>query len=329
MTVYREAVLGLVIVSAILVTAVGTLWLQGASFGGEQQTIEAVFFEAGQIMPGNAVKFRGVEVGRVGEISVEPGGALVRVQLVLQQPVVFPDDPVVVLSLESLFGDWEAEIQPRSGFPYAEFPVPPEANTLPGHALPDISELTVTADRISDNLAVLSERFGIAFSEETARNVASLIDNIEDVTTGLSELVAQQAESFAEVTDGLQLATDEISTAANQVRDTFEDVESLIARPEVDSMIDNLAVVSGNLRTLTEELGGTNDQVRRMAAHADLTFRSAELALAALNSGEGTLGRLLRDSTMAMEFESTLEELSALMEDIRDNPNRYVRLSIF
>jgi hypothetical protein len=32
---------------------------------------------------------------------------------------------------------------------------------------------------------------------------------------------------------------------------------------------------------------------------------------------------------MAAELENTLEELSALLEDIRENPNRYVRLSIF
>lgn len=329
MTGNREAVLGLVIVSAIVLTAAGTLWLQGASFGGERQTIEAVFFEAGQIMPGNAVKFRGVEVGRVGEISVEPGGDLVRVGLILQQPVVMPEDPVIILSLESLFGDWEAEIHPRVGFPYPEFPTPPDANTLPGHALPDISELTVTADRISENLAVLVERFGIAFSDETALNIASLIDNIEGVTTGLSDLVRQQAESFTEVTDGVQTATDEIATAANQVRQTFENVDGLLAGSEIESMLQDLSVASANLRELSQELGGTNDQVRQMAAQADSTFRSAHGALAALNAGEGSLGRLLQDSAMAAELESTLAELSALLEDIRENPNRYVRLSIF
>jgi phospholipid/cholesterol/gamma-HCH transport system substrate-binding protein len=325
----REAVLGFVIVSAIVLTTAGTLWLQGASFGGERQTIEAVFFEAGQIMPGNAVKFRGVEVGRVGDISVEPGGDLVRVGLILQQPVVMPEDPVIILSLESLFGDWEAEIHPRVGYPYPEFPTPPDANTLPGHALPDISELTVTADRISEDLAVLVERFASAFTEETARNIASLIDNIEDVTTGLSDLVAQQAESFTEVTDGVQTATDEIATAANQVRETFEDVAGLLAGSEVESMLQDLSIASANLRELSQELGGTNEQVLQMAAQADSTFRSAQVALAALNSGEGSLGRLLQDSAMAAELENTLEELSALLEDIRENPNRYVRLSIF
>jgi hypothetical protein len=32
---------------------------------------------------------------------------------------------------------------------------------------------------------------------------------------------------------------------------------------------------------------------------------------------------------MAAELENTLTELAALLQDIRENPNRYVRLSIF
>ena len=325
----REALVGIVIVAAIALTTAGTLWLQGARFGQYRETVEAVFFEAGQIAPGNAVKYRGVEVGRVGGITVEPNGALVRIQLQLQQPLALPEDPVVVLSPESLFGDWEAEIQGRDVFPFVEYPVTPDANTLPGYALPDISELTAMADRISENLAVLTERFGIAFSEETAADVASLIANVENVTTGLSELVEQQALSFEEVTDGVQAATDEVASAAEQVRSTFADVSGLIESSDIDSTLANLAVISANTRELSAELGGTNRELREMAVRVDSTFLRLQGVITTLESGDGTLGRLIQDTSMAAELESTLAELANLLEDIRENPNRYVRLSIF
>ena len=325
----RETLVGVVMVSALVLTTVGTLWLQGIRWGQYQQTIEAVFFEAGQIMPGNDVKFRGVEVGRVGDITVEPNGELVRIQLQLQQPLALPDDPVVILSPESVFGDWEAEVQSRNVYPYVEYPVPPDPGTLPGYALPDISQLTATADRISENLAVLSERFGIAFSEETAEDIASLIANIENVTTGLSELVEQQAASFAEVTDGVQTATDEVASAAEQVRSTFSQVTNLLEGADIDSTLENLALISANMGNLSEELGDTNQDIRAMAVRIDSTFHQMQAVVATLESGDGTLGRLLKDTSTALELESTLAELSALIEDIRENPNRYVRLSIF
>jgi len=44
---------------------------------------------------------------------------------------------------------------------------------------------------------------------------------------------------------------------------------------------------------------------------------------------EGSLGRLLSDSVMVTSAEGLFEELNLLVEDIRANPQKYVRLSIF
>ena len=40
--------------------------------------------DVGQLSVGNAVTFRGVPIGRVGDITVEDGGAAVRIQLLLE-----------------------------------------------------------------------------------------------------------------------------------------------------------------------------------------------------------------------------------------------------
>jgi phospholipid/cholesterol/gamma-HCH transport system substrate-binding protein len=325
----RDALVGLVIVAAVVLTVAGTLWLQGARLGESRQELEAVFFQVGQIAPGNGVKLRGVQVGRVSGIAVEPNGQLVRVSLQLQEAVTLPANPVIILSPESFFGDWQAEIYAREDVPYDNFPVPPDASTLPGYALPDMSQLTATAQRIAENLGVLTDRFGIAFSEETARDIASLIDNVENVTTGLSELVEQQANSFAQVTDRVQSAADQIGSAADQVRTTFSDVSALLDRGEIDSTLDDLAAISANLRQLSTDLGGTNQQFRDMTARVDSTFDRVNSVMAKVESGDGTLGRLIQDGDMATDLEDTLSELSALLADIRENPNRYVRLSIF
>lgn len=325
----HEAMVGVVIVGALVLTVAGTLWLQGMRFGQDRQTLEVVVAQAGQIMPGNSVKYRGVDVGRVGEVSVEPGGAFVRIELLLEQPVALPPDPVVILSPESLFGDWEAEIESRTELPYGDYPVPSVPGVLPGYALPDISELTAMADRISTNLAALTDRLGVAFSEETAERIASLIANVEEVTTGLSELVRQQAVSFTEITDGVQAATDEVASAADQIRSTFETADGLLGGGAVDSTLANLAAMSGDLRALSGELGETNAGIRAMAARIDSTFARLESVTATLDAGDGTMGRLLSDTEMAGQLQVLLVELATLLEDIRENPDRYVRISIF
>ncbi len=325
----REALVGVVIVGAIVLTVAGTLWLEGTSFGRAQRDVEAVFEEVGLIRPGNAVKLRGVEVGRVREIAVDPGGQAVRLRFRMDESLALPADAVVILSPESMFGDWQAEIMPRSRYPSVQYAESSESGVLPGYALPDISELTHMADQIAENLSVLTERLAVAFSDETARNIASLIDNVEGVTERLSDLVAQQATSFTNVTDGVQRAVDGIGTAADQARSTFERVDQILAREEVASTLEDLVVISANLRDLSGDLQGTNVEIRQMTARADSAFVRADAIMKRITQGEGILGRLLEDTEMANELQTVVTELTVLLSDIRENPRRYLRLSIF
>ena len=47
----------------------------------------ALVEEAGQLKPGNAVKVRGVEIGRVDQILVEPSGDAIRVVMRITRSV--------------------------------------------------------------------------------------------------------------------------------------------------------------------------------------------------------------------------------------------------
>ncbi|MEX2532130.1 MAG: MlaD family protein [Gemmatimonadota bacterium] len=325
----REALVGVVIVAAVLLTVVGTLWLQGAALRTPAVEMQAVFESVGQIRPGNPVKLRGVQVGRVREIEVTPGGEAVRVRLRVEEGLPLPPDPAIVLSPESMFGDWQAEILSRDRFPSYRFAQPQDPEDLPGYAIPDISQLTATADRLAADIEVLTERVGIAFSEETAENIASLIGNVEDMTERLSDLVSQQAESFTRVTEELEQATQQVGLTASEARETFAILNETLEGDEMRSTLEDLSVIADNFRGLSGELDETNSDVRAMATRIDSTFARVDGLLARAEAGEGSIGRLLHDPTMAAEMEATLAELHLLLEDIRENPRRYLRLSIF
>jgi len=325
----KEALVGVVILASVIVVTFGTLWLQGVTLAATETEITAVFANVGVIRPGNPVKYRGVRVGRVREITVDPGGELVRVVARIQEDTPMPADAVAILAPESLFGDWQLEITPRDRFPEYRYAQPDDPDHLPGYAIPDISQLTATADRISADIEILTERVGIAFSEETARNVASLIDNVEEVTQRLSELVSQQAGAFTDVTGEIQEATQRIGEAAASARMSFDQVGETLSREELARILEDLAVVAENTREFSGDLDETGSELRGMAARADSTFARVNVLLAQVEAGDGTLGRLLQDPAIAMEVEGTLQELQLLLEDIRENPRRYLRLSIF
>ncbi len=329
MTEKRDALVGVVIVVALLVIVGGTLWLEGTAFRGDVVELEAEFNEVGMIRQGNPLKLRGVRIGRVQQVQVLPDGSAVRVSFRMQDGIELPPDAAVILSPESFFGDWQAEIHPRTRFPHASYTEPTEEGVLPGYALPDIMQLTAAADRISDNIAVLTDRVGIAFSDETARNIASLIENVEEVTERLSELVTQQAASFTDVTDDVRRATQGIGDAALEAQVGLARLNSLMARAETGEALEDFAELLENMRVLSASLQDTNTGVQAMTVRVDSTFAALDRVVEMAAAGEGSLGRLLADPTMAAGMEGTLAELQILLQDIRENPRRYLRLSIF
>ena len=69
--------------------------------------------------------------------------------------------------------------------------------------------------------------------------------------------------------------------------------------------------------------------MNRVLARADTTFSGARELVGRVNRGEGALGRLAHDTALYEETAATLSQLRALLEDLRENPNRYFQLSIF
>ena len=325
----RDILVGLVLIGAAAVAVVGTLWLQNYGWGGNERILQARFQEVGQLMEGNDVKFRGVAIGKIRNIEVGPSGDAVLVTMRIQSDVQLPSDPVVILSPESMFGDWQAQISPRSSFPNYTFAEAPEPDVLPGYALPDISQLTAAADQIADNLSTLTDRVEMAFTEETAHNIASAIDNIQLVSQRLGQLVGQQAQTFDDLANRMQASADELGSAARAARGTFQRVDTLLAAGQVDSLLTDSRAAVRSIRTVSDNLAESSQGFQSTLTRADSTFARLDRITGAIDSGQGSLGKLLQDTTVVSRAESALAQLQLLLEDFRQNPKRYVRLSIF
>ena len=333
MTRGREFLVGAVIIVAVVIGVGGTLWLQGRTFG-PIVTVDVLTETVGQLGEGNAVQYRGVRIGYVRTIAVLPDGSGVRVTLVLESEVSLPSDPAVLFATESVFGGWQAEIVSRSTFP--SFPFYPTEGlqggvvpVLGGYALPEISRLTRSAEQISSSIERLTQRLELAFSEETAASVASAIDNIEALTVELREFATSQAEVASSITANADSALDEIELAAGAARRTFEQVEGVVDEAQLDSILANTRVATAGIRDLATELSDPVSGLGSTLERADSAFARLDRIGAQIEAGQGSLGRLFVDSTLAIRAESALEEIDLLLEDLRENPRRYIRLSIF
>ena len=324
----REVLVGLVVVLGLAAGIFGSIWLKGGWNRGQTQ-LRTASASVGQLVPGAMVKFRGVTVGRVEGIEVLPSGEAVMVDMSVLPGLIVPANAAVLLAPESVFGEWQAEILDRSEFGLPAFLDYPEEGVLPGAALPDFSRLTATADQIARNLNTISERIEVAFTEETALNLKNAIDNIGHVSDGLSEIIAQQAERFEDLSDGVNASAQELGAAARAARLSFEKWDSLLTEAGAEEMIADAGASLSNLRNMTDDIGNSLSDLRSAAQQADATFARMESLLIAMEGPDGSLGRLLGDPTLADGAADALTEFRALLADIQKNPRRYLNFSIF
>jgi phospholipid/cholesterol/gamma-HCH transport system substrate-binding protein len=329
MTRRNEVVVGLVVIVGILVIVFGTIWLQGLRLGHEEVAVRARFNEVGQLLTGSSVKFRGVPIGRVSNISLEPGGAAVIVTMSVSGDVRLPDDRVVILAPESMFGDWQAEIVSRSQFRFYDYAESRDPNVLPGYALPDMSRLTAVADQIARNLATISDRFELAFTEETALNIREAIENIQEVSEQLTGLVGSQQAAIEEVARNLEQTSEAAGQAALTMQRAFAEIETAIGGGRLTGIMQNVESATARTDTLMAVLAAASQDLRVTAARADTTFRHIGGIASAMERGEGTLGMLLRDTALYHNLVEMNVEVQALLSDIRQNPRRYINLRIF
>jgi phospholipid/cholesterol/gamma-HCH transport system substrate-binding protein len=348
----NEVAVGIVVVVAIIVMVIGALWLSGKPWAEEQQELVAVFREVGELKEGNPVKFRGVQVGRVTEISLAPSGAGVLVTMEAHPGVDLPADPAVLLAPASLFGDWQASIVSRRSQPNLEFTSIAEPGVLPGASLPDITELTAVGARIAGDLETLAERVEIAFTEETAIKIRQTVENLQEISQQLTGFVDQQTGVYAEVSENVLVATENVADATEAVEQMALRLDMAVDPGEIEAIITNARLASENLQELTAQLDTVTAQVPGLLGEVEVTLQAvtqlveqlqpaaaevgptlaeAQEALASLQrvttsleQGEGSLGRLLQDPALYEETQAAIATLRRILADIQEDPARYL-----
>ena len=357
----NEAVVGMVVVAALVTVAFGAYWLTGRPWGGNEREIRAGFRDVGLLAEGNRVKYRGVNVGRVEQVELLPGGDGVGVRMTLDTPVRLPADAGVVLSAESFFGDWQAEIVPRSSPQYAglDWVEIRQPGVLPGTALPDITELTAVAGRIAGSLDTLSRRVQLAFTEETAVDIRETIERVADVSQKLEGFIDQQTRTYSAVGNNVLQSTANIRDATSTAKNAASNLQAAIDRGDIQAILSNARQSRENLNAFSVQLSSAASGVPGLMARADTTLASVgraadaagttitalqpaiaevgptrvearaalgtlQRAAAKIEEGNGTLGRLIADPALYEETQRAIVTLRRLLADLQQNPGKYI-----
>ncbi len=331
----NESLVGAVVLAALAILVAGSIWLSQLRVGGTDQVASARFRSIGGLKTGSPVLLRGVRIGRVTAVALGEQN-WVNVELTIGAEHEVPQRPAAVISSTTLFGDWAVDIVTDENLPNDPEVVRQIAEARraggdrwPGATLPDIGQLTAQAGRIAGDLAMIADRVEDAFDSTSAQRLRSAFLDLSNLSRRLSQIATRQQEALIRIGDNLDTGTASLARTAQALERTVRRADSATSREQLsrilghtDSITGELQAVAANLRGLTGAAASQQEALARIIANTDSV-------LARVNAGEGTMGRLSRDTTLYTESVQAVRDLRSMLQDMRANPRRYFSFSVF
>jgi phospholipid/cholesterol/gamma-HCH transport system substrate-binding protein len=328
-----DFIVGLTVVLTVSTLIASVLWVQQSDPTRRRQRVVARFNDVGNARVGNAAVIRGVRAGRIQSIELGDDGAVL-VHLTLDKGTRLPKNPAVLLNESSLFGEWQATIMEREALPRDEsvqrqIEATDGNGSMPGATLPDIAKLTAVAGRIAGDVAAVAGRVEVAFDPAAATELRSSIRNFATLSATLAGTVREHAGDLDSLSLQLRDAVLSLNKTAHTTQQIANRVDSSMTSGELRNLILDLGAAASELRAATTTINKMSAQFAGTQNRLDSFLDNGDAVLVKINTGQGSLGRLVNDSSLYVGSDSLLTALRALVGEVRANPKRFFNLSVF
>ena len=288
----KEVQIGLLAILAIALAYVGINFLKGIEIFKKSTTYYAHFDNLSSVTVATPVLVSGFKVGTVRSVSFDYArGYGATVELSLDPHVRITPESQVRIKMNPLSGsELILQIAPK-GTQYLA-----EGDTIPSIS-PQGDLLSVATDKILPEVANMMPTINA-----TLERLNALLNdkNIDSTLLGLN-LASQQLHGMV--------------AGLNQTTHRLDPVIS-----NVGQMTSNLATFSGQLSSM---------HLDSLMLSLQSTTAQLQQVSQPLRSKDNTAGLLLNDPALYIRLDSLVRSADHLMRDLKENPKRYVRLSIF
>jgi phospholipid/cholesterol/gamma-HCH transport system substrate-binding protein len=288
-----EILVGIFTTAAVLVLVLGALWLaRGGLSNG--YPLYATFPWGAGLKTGQPVLLVGVTVGFVDEVKLEQDGTLIT-SFRIRDEYQVPLGSKATVVANGIFGDMAIALTPEGPNPRSFQP----GDTVPiGPPQPGLANLTARFDTIGRSVKAITDVAQLQLVDSGG------IRELRQTLMATNRLV-QQLSSIA------ALQSNEIQLTLASVRHAMSGIDSAM----VDSTVRNVRQMSENVVRVTDGLDSTTARLNAV--------------LAKIESGDGTAAMLINDKGLYLDMRQLLLRLDSLTADFKQNPKRYIKLSIF
>ncbi|MDG2446704.1 MAG: MlaD family protein [Flavobacteriaceae bacterium] len=301
MKITKEIKTGILALFAILLLIYGYSFLKGSDLFSKERTFYVSYDNVAGLTVSAPVTINGYVVGKVKKIEFENdlGGLLVSFSV--NKDFNFSKSSIVRIYSTSVIG---------------------------GNALAIIP--IINKDNIAVDGDVLKGEIEKGMLESLTSGIKPLENRIYTTLSGLDSLLSNFNSVLNEETkNNLKNAIGSLTNTMSSFEDTSSDLNTLLKenKPKLDSTFSYLEITTGNLATFSDSLNQID--INRMATHLETTLESFNSIMHKFENGEGSIGKLINDENLYKNLEAASKELEELLRDLKENPKRYVHLSVF
>lgn len=314
MKISKEFKVGFLFILAVGVFIWGFNFLKGTDIFSSKRLLYTVYDQVEGLEPANKVKVNGLNIGHITRMDFVPGTTQIVVEMYIKSDIPISENSIARLYSTDLLGGKAIEIIQGNA----------SLVTQSGDTLQSAMEQTLR-EQVNEQV------------EPLRLKAVALINSVDSVLMAVQSIVSE--------TEELNLAE-----SFESIRRTINNVES--ASTTLDNMLDTekerFSTIMTNFESISTNLEQNNAQINNIfrnvsnlsdslaVSEIPQTIREAHTAMVNLREfseiisrGEGTVSQLLTNDSLYFQLEQSTENLNKLLEDLRLNPKRYVRFSLF
>ncbi len=295
-------VAALAVISGIILY-LGVRFLKGTEVFSSNNTFYVVYDSVDGLTASNPVLINGLPVGYVDAIRLQQKkDNQILVALKIEENIILGDSTSAVLSTSDLLGSKAVVLNVKNINSPLE-----EGDTLiaekdvgiaelvQAKTLPIIDQLDTTITRINILLA--------AFVQDTS-SVSNTLENVEQTTFEVESMVSENRRDLNTVISNFRKLSEALADSERGIEPLMvklNDVANKINEIELQSTVMKVDSTMANLQAITQKI----------------------------EQQEGTMGKLVNNDSLYVNLNQTVSDLDSLLVDLKANPKRYVRFSIF
>ncbi|MBS1126231.1 MAG: mce-like protein [Nitrospirae bacterium] len=312
----------------------------------KKELIKIDFRDVGGLRSGSPVWFAGIEVGAVKSIGLSHQyGTVVTIAVNRDVLGYLKKDSHATVQTMGLLGDKYVELSSGSSDAPALRPGEMLEGATETGAQEMVATVAVLLKKMDDVVGRIEAMItAIGEGQGTVSQLLKdpvLYNNLKDASKRISEMTVAMQSGKGSV--GKLMGDDLLYNrllAASESMDRFgnklnNDQGTLNRLVEDPALYNRLLGATASLEDFSTKLskgqGTLNRLIEDPQLYENLAQASGRLAsiLQTVDRGEGTAGSLIRDEELAQELKETVRELKELTADMKKNPGKYFKFSIF